>query len=59
MVEPEKGTEYYENNKVGIATICSLSSDGVLINKGIMSTPKYGGLLEIGKKSIFYRTNFI
>lgn len=53
IVEPEKGTKYHENNKVGIATICSLSSDGVLINKGIMSTPKYGGLLEMGKNPFF------
>lgn len=53
IVEPEKGTEYYEDNKIGIATVCSLSTDGILINKGIMSTPKYGGVLEIGKSPFF------
>jgi len=53
IIEPEKGTKYHENNKVAIATICSLSSDGILINNGIMSTPKYGGLLEVGKNPFF------
>ncbi|MDR0911389.1 MAG: NrpR regulatory domain-containing protein [Methanobrevibacter sp.] len=37
----------------GIATICSLSLDGILINNGIMSTPKYGGLLEKRKDPKF------
>lgn len=41
------------NNQIGIATISSLSIDGILINNGIMSTPKYGGLLERGNKSLF------
>lgn len=40
-------------NKVGIATICSLSVDGILINSGIMSNPKYGGLLELTDRPIF------
>lgn len=35
------------DNKVDIATVCSLTIDGVLINNGIMSVPRYGGLLEI------------
>ncbi|MCK9151944.1 DUF128 domain-containing protein [Methanobacterium alcaliphilum] len=40
-----------ENNDLkGIATICSLSIDGILIKNGIMSTPKYGGILELEKK---------
>lgn len=42
-----------KNDQVGIATVCSLSIDGVLINNGISSTPKYGGLLELGKKPLF------
>lgn len=53
IVEPEKGTKYHEKNKVGLATICSLSFDGILINNGIMSTPKYGGLLELGNTPFF------
>ena len=39
--------------KIGIATICSLSIDGLLINNGIMSTPKYGGLLELTETPLF------
>ena len=40
-------------NKVGIATICSLSIDGILINNGIMSNPKYSGLLELTEPPLF------
>lgn len=57
---PEFINPYYkivknENNmdKVGIATVCSLSIDGILIKNGIMSLPKYGGLLEIGNPTLF------
>ena len=42
-----------DDSKVGIATICSLSIDGLLINNGIMSTPKYGGLLELTEPPLF------
>ena len=42
-----------EDDKVGIATICSLSIDGILINKGIMSNPKYSGLLELTEPPLF------
>ena len=42
-----------DNGKIGIATICSLSVDGILINNGIMSTPKYGGLLELTEPPLF------
>jgi repressor of nif and glnA expression len=38
---------FSDNDEVGIATICSLSLDGILLNNGILSTPKYGGLLEM------------
>ena len=38
---------------VGIATICGLSIDGILINNGIMSSPKYGGLLELTEPPLF------
>ena len=40
-------------SKVGIATICSLSIDGILIDNGIMSNPKYGGLLELTEPPLF------
>ena len=42
-----------DDEKLGIATICSLSIDGLLINNGIMSTPKYGGLLELTEPPLF------
>lgn len=42
-----------DDKKVGIATICSLSIDGLLIKNGIKSTPKYGGLLELTEPPLF------
>ena len=42
-----------DNSKVGIATICSLSIDGLLVNNGIMSHPIYGGLLELTEPPLF------
>ncbi len=33
--------------KMGIASMCSITIDGILLKKGIPVTPKYGGLLEI------------
>jgi len=42
-----------DSEKIGIATICSLSIDGMLINNGIMSTPQYGGLLELTEPPLF------
>ncbi|KZX16093.1 ribonuclease R winged-helix domain protein [Methanobrevibacter cuticularis] len=42
-----------KKNQVGIATICSLSIDGILINNGVISTPKYGGLLELKDNPLF------
>ena len=42
-----------DDDKIGIATICSLSIDGILINNGIMSNPKYSGLLELTEPPLF------
>ena len=42
-----------DDDKIGIATICSLSIDGILIDNGIMSNPKYGGLLELTEPPLF------
>ncbi|MBR0271140.1 MAG: DUF128 domain-containing protein [Methanobrevibacter sp.] len=42
-----------DDDKVGIATVCSLSIDGLLVNNGIKSTPKYGGLLELTEPALF------
>jgi len=33
--------------KIGIATMCSITIDGVLLKNGIPVTPKYGGLLGV------------
>ncbi|WP_462315824.1 NrpR regulatory domain-containing protein [Methanobrevibacter sp.] len=41
------------DDMVGIATICSLSVDGILINNGIMSNPTYSGLLELTEPPLF------
>ena len=42
-----------DDAKVGIATTCSLSIDGILIDNGIMSNPRYGGLLELTEPPLF------
>ena len=42
-----------DDDKVGIATICSLTIDGLLINNGIMCNPIYGGLLELTEPPLF------
>ena len=42
-----------DDNKIGIATTCSLSIDGILIDNGIMSNPRYGGLLELTEPPLF------
>lgn len=47
----EEDTSSFDFNipkgKIGIATMCSITMDGVLLKNGIPVTPKYGGLLEI------------
>ena len=42
-----------KDDRIGIATICSLSIDGILINNGIMSNPTYSGLLELTEPPLF------
>ena len=37
--------------KKGLATVCSLTIDGILTKQGIASTPQYGGILETEGKS--------
>lgn len=39
-----------ENDKVGIATVCSLTIDGILTKHGVSTTPQYGGILETNAK---------
>ena len=49
-----KLVDHPENDDlIGIATICSLSIDGILINNGIMSNPTYSGLLELTEPPLF------
>ncbi|WP_308573969.1 NrpR regulatory domain-containing protein [uncultured Methanosphaera sp.] len=36
-----------KDNMVGIATLCSLTVDGILTNHGVSSTPEYSGVLDI------------
>jgi hypothetical protein len=49
-----KLVEHPENDDlIGIGTICGLSIDGILINNGIMSNPKYSGLLELTEPPLF------
>ena len=43
-----------EAGQTGIATVCSLTLDGILVKNGISTTPQYGGILESdGKKPRF------
>jgi repressor of nif and glnA expression len=50
----EEGASFSDLNipegKIGIATMCSITIDGILLKSGIPVTPKYGGLLEVKKK---------
>ncbi len=36
--------------KIGIATMCSITIDGILFNNGILVNPKYGGILKVENK---------
>ena len=40
------GTEVPEGT-VGIGTVCSITVNGVLLSRGVPTTPRFGGLLEI------------
>ncbi|WP_323737298.1 NrpR regulatory domain-containing protein [Methanosphaera sp. ISO3-F5] len=40
-----------KDDKIGIATICSLTIDGILTNYGINVNPVYSGILDIYKKN--------
>lgn len=37
-------------NKTGIATVCSFTVDGILTKNDILTTPRYGGILEMEEK---------
>ncbi len=36
--------------KIGIATMCSITIDGIMLKSGIPVNPKYGGILEVKDK---------
>lgn len=40
-----------DGNRTGIATVCSFTVDGILTKNGILTTPRYGGILEIEEKN--------
>jgi repressor of nif and glnA expression len=40
-----------DGNMTGIATVCSFTVDGILTKNGILTTPRYGGILEIEEKN--------
>jgi repressor of nif and glnA expression len=45
--------------KTGIATMCSITADGILLKNGIPVDPKYGGILEVNdKKPVGFRDVF-
>ncbi len=49
-------SKYYQilpgpDGKKGLATVCSLTIDGILTKNGIASTPQYGGILETEGKT--------
>ncbi|MDD3984413.1 MAG: DUF128 domain-containing protein [Methanobacterium sp.] len=39
-----------ESGQIGIATVCSLTLDGILVKNGVSTTPQYGGILETDDK---------
>ncbi|WP_456472361.1 NrpR regulatory domain-containing protein [Methanocaldococcus sp.] len=39
-----------EGDKVKIKTICAVTLDGIFINNGIPTIPRYGGVLEVNKE---------
>lgn len=45
--EPSASDISIPEGKIGIATMCSITIDGILLKNGIPVTPRYGGLLEI------------
>ncbi|WP_414469780.1 NrpR regulatory domain-containing protein [Methanobacterium sp. ACI-7] len=41
---------HLNKEKTGIATVCSFTVDGILTKNEILTTPRYGGILEIEEK---------
>jgi HTH-type transcriptional regulator, global nitrogen regulator NrpRI len=47
IIEEEEDLVYLPPGKVGIATVCSVTFDGLLLNAGIPVEPSYGGILQM------------
>jgi HTH-type transcriptional regulator, global nitrogen regulator NrpRI len=47
IIEEEEDLVYLPPGKIGIATVCSVTFDGLLLKAGIPVEPSYGGILQI------------
>ncbi|WP_321420413.1 DUF128 domain-containing protein [uncultured Methanomethylovorans sp.] len=48
-----------EPDKVGFATMCSITIDGILLKKGVLVNPRFGGLVEIKNGTPLRFTNVL
>ncbi len=55
----EVGKQKIENGKVAIGTVCSVTINGILLDEGIHTTSRFGGLLEVVKGNPFRFTEII
>jgi hypothetical protein len=55
----EVGKQKIENGKVAIGTVCSVTINGILLDEGIHTTARFGGLLEVVKGKPFRFTEII
>ena len=55
----ELGKQKIENGKVAIGTVCSVTINGILLDEGIHTTARFGGLLEVVKGKPFRFTEII
>lgn len=46
-----KTLPHADEKRTGIATVCSFTVDGILTKNDILTTPRYGGVLEIEEKN--------
>ena len=46
-----KTLPHADEKRTGIATVCSFTVDGILTKNKILTTPRYGGILEIEEKN--------
>lgn len=53
------GSKRIEGKKVAIGTVCSVTINGILLNEGIHTTSRFGGLLELVEGRPFRFTEII